>query len=367
MPTADIAAAVLSVDLGAIQENYRIVKKRLGALACAAAVKADAYGVGAIEASRALAGAGCKEFFVASVEEGMELRPVLGEAPIHVLYGPMAGTEVVLAEHRLTPVLNSLGDVERWGAEARRLGRELPCDLHFCSGMNRTGFPAAEAETLAEEPDRLAGLSIGIVMSHLYCADVPGSPESGKQLERFRDIRSRFPMGRASFANSSGIFLGPEYHFDLGRPGIALYGGNPTPDAANPMRAVIALQAPILQVRTIAPGDVVGYGATFHAASTLRAATVPLGYADGYHRTLGNRGVTHIGGIACPVLGRISMDLISIDVTAVSENKAHPGATVEIIGPSQDIEDVAARAGTNSNEILTSLGARYHRVYIGGD
>lgn len=365
--TSDITRAVLTVDLGAIQENYRIIRKRLGTLPCAAAVKANAYGVGAIEVSRVLASAGCEEFFVVSVEEGIELRPVLGEAPIHVLYGPMRGTETTLVEHHLTPVLNSLGDVERWGAQARRLGRKLSCDLHFCSGMNRTGFPAAEAATLSEEPGRLTGLTVDIVMSHLHSADVPGSPHNAKQLECFRDIRASFPMGRASFANSSAIFLGGDYHFDLCRPGIALYGGNPTPNATNPMRRVITLQSRILQVRKIAAGDVVGYGATFRASNTLRVATVPLGYADGYHRMLSNCGLTHIDGIPCPVLGRISMDLISIDVTAVPEGRAHPGAPVEIIGPNQDVEDIAARAGTNSNDILTSLGNRFHRIYIGDD
>ena len=362
----DMATAVLTVDLGAIKENYHIVKNQLGALACAAAVKANAYGLGAIEVSRALASAGCKEFFVVSVDEGIELRSVLGEAPIHVLYGPMVGAEAALAEYHLTPVLNSLSDIERWSAEAKRLGRELTCDLHFCSGMNRTGFPAAEAAILAEEPGRLAGLTVDIVMSHLHSADVPGSPESARQLECFGDIRSNFPMGRASFANSSGIFLGGEYHFDLGRPGIALYGGNPTPSATNPMRGVIKLQGRILQTRTIATGDVVGYGAEFRATKMLRVATVPLGYADGYHRMLGNCGLTYIDGIPCPVLGRISMDLISIDVTAVPEDKTLPGTTVEIIGPNQDVEDIAVRAGTNSNEILTSLGSRFHRVYTGG-
>jgi len=365
--TNEMAGAVLTVDLGAIQENYRIIRKRLGDLACAAAVKANAYGLGAIEVSRALASVGCEEFFVVSVEEGIELRPVLGKAPIHVLYGPMGGTGTALVEHNLTPVLNSLGDVERWGAQAKRLGRKLSCDLHFCSGMNRTGFPAAEAATLAEEPGRFTGLTVDIVMSHLHSADVPGSPYSAEQLECFHDIRASFPMGRASLANSSGIFLGGDYHFDLSRPGIALYGGNPTPNAANPMRGVITLQSRILQVRTIAAGDVVGYGATFRASNIHRVATVPLGYADGYHRMLSNRGLTHIDGIPCPVLGRISMDLISIDVTAVPHDRAHPGAPVEIIGPNQDTEEMAKRTGTNSNEILTSLGNRFHRIYIGDD
>ena len=232
--------------------------------------------------------------------------------------------------------------------------------------MNRTGFPAAEALTLTNEPERLAGLTIDIVMSHLHSADVPGNLESAKQLKCFRDIRASFPMGRASFANSCGVFLGSEYHFDLGRTGIALYGGNPTPDTANPMRGVVTLNARILQVRTITAGDVVGDGATFRATNTVRIATVPLGYADGYLRILGNCGLTHIEGVACPVIGRVFMDLISIDVTRVPEEQTLPGAMVEIIGPNQHVEDIASRAGTNSNEILTSLGPRYHHIYVDG-
>lgn len=363
----DLAAAILTVDLAAVRENYRILKQQIGGIPCAAAVKGDAYGIGAVEASQAMARDGCTDFFVVSVSEGMELRPILGDAAIHVLYGPMAGTEATLVEHDLIPVLNSLGDVERWAAEAARRGRRLPCDLHFDTGMNRTGFPASEAATLADEPSRLDGLNIGIVMSHLHSADVANTAHSDAQLARFKDIRQHFPMGRASFANSSGIFLGPAFHFDLGRPGIALYGGNPLSNAANPMRGVIRLQGRIIQTRNLAAGDVVGYAATFRADGPMRVATVPVGYADGYLRALAGRGVTHIDGIPCPVLGRISMDLITIDVTAVPEDKTLPGAWVDIIGPDQDIEDIAVLAGTNSNEILTSLGDRYHRVYVGGD
>jgi len=361
-----LATAVLTVDLDAVQANYRLLKGELGGLPTAAAVKGDAYGVGAVQASRAMANIGCEDFFVVSVEEGIEIKPVVGDGRIHVLYGAMPGSESALVEHGLTPVMNSLGDIERWAAEANRLGRPLPCDLHFDTGMSRTGFPAAEADVLEAEPARLQGLEVDVVMSHLHSADAAGDAYSAGQLERFQDMRSRFAQGRASFANSSGCFLGPGYRFDLGRPGIALYGGNPLATAANPMQGVIRLESRVLQVREIAAGDVVGYSATFTASETMRVATVPLGYADGYHRSLGNAGLTHIDGIPCPVLGRISMDLISIDVTAVPETQARAGALVEVIGPHQDIEDVAVRAGTNSNEILTSLGARYHRVYVGG-
>jgi alanine racemase len=237
--------------------------------------------------------------------------------------------------------------------------------------MSRLGLPEDELETLASEPERLDGIELALVMSHLACADEPGHPLNAEQLARFSAARARLPTAMASFANSSGIFLGAEYHFDLGRPGVALYGINPTPGRPNPMRQVVRLQGKILQVREIDAPRTVGYGATHRAAGPTRVATVAVGYADGYLRSLSNRGSAWLGNQRVPVVGRVSMDLITLDVTGASPDSAHPGAFVDLIGPelSADpeltVDDVAAAAGTIGYEILTALGQRYHRIYQG--
>lgn len=358
------AGAVLSIDLGAVADNYRILKERLDRAECAAVVKADGYGLGAAQVAQVLFDAGCRQFFVAHVGEGVRLRQTLDNADIHILNGLLPDAEATYRTHRLIPVLNSLAEIDAWRDNADT--RTLPCDLHADTGMLRLGLQPKDVQTLAEQPERLSGLDIRVVLSHLASADDADSPQNSAQLEAFERTRTALPMGRASFANSSGIFLGSDYHFDLARPGVALYGVNPTPDHPNPMRPTIQLKARIAQIRDAQADETVGYGASHTVGGPTRIATLAVGYADGYLRSLSGRGYGYIGDHKIPLVGRVSMDLITFDVTAVPQELCHPGAWVELIGPHRSVDDVATEAGTIGYEILTSLGARYHRVYKNG-
>jgi alanine racemase len=364
--SADLAGATLTVDLSALQNNYRLIAGKLsGGATASAVVKADAYGIGIGPAATALWAAGARDFFVAHAGEGVTLRGHLADARIHVLNGAHEGAEDAFLEYNLIPALNSLGDAERWRAFCTRVGKDLPCVLHIDTGMCRLGLDRREYARVVDDPSLLDGLDIRTVMSHLASAD-EDSPQSAAQLALFREARARLPMGRASFANSSGVFLGPDFHFDLARPGVALYGVNPTPGQPNPMAQVVRLKAKILQVRDVDSPETVGYGATHRIAGPSRIATLPVGYADGYLRSLSNRATAYIGNYEAPLVGRVSMDLITIDVTAVPEAQCRPGMAVDLIGPRHTVDDLAAQAGTIGYEILTSLGRRYHRVYAGG-
>ena len=368
MPESDHTGAVLTIDLDAIVANWRLLKGMVAGAECAAVVKADAYGLGADKVAPALARAGCGTFFVAHVGEGVALRRVLPKAAIHVLNGPVPGSGADLVDHRLVPVLNSLDDITAWAGLARARGAPLTAplaaDLHVDTGMARLGLPPDELETLIREPERLDGIAIANLMSHLACADEPDHPLNRQQLADFQRAREAFANVKASFANSSGIFLGPEYHFDLARPGVALYGVEPRPDKPNPMAQVVRLQGKILQVRDIDRPRTVGYGATHRVRRRGRVATVGVGYADGYPRSLSNSGSGYMGDTRVPIVGRVSMDLITLDVSDVAADVAHPGALVDLIGPHNTVDALAADAGTIGHEILTGLGSRYHRVYL---
>jgi len=352
----ELAGLLLTVDLDAVAGNWRLLCDRLSK-PCAGVVKADAYGLGLGPVARTLAAAGCTTFFVALAEEGLRLRRILPEARIFVLTGAMPGTERVLTEARLIPVLNTLEQAAAWLAHAPA---DAPHGLHVDTGMSRLGLPPEDIDALP------AGFAPCLVMSHLACADDPGHPLNAAQLAAFTQARQRFPTAEASLANSSGVFLGTGYGFDLGRPGIALYGGNPTPGAPNPMRQVVTLEARILQVRHVDTPLTVGYGATHQCEGGTRLATVAAGYADGVHRALGNVGKGILGDQSVPMVGRVSMDLIVFDVTAVPAGLARPGQSITLIGPSHTADDLAAEAGTISYEILTSLGHRTARTYVGG-
>ena len=352
--------AVLTVDLGAIVANWRDLGAIHGAIhgaQIAGVVKADAYGLGAACVASALRDAGCTIFFVAHLIEGLALREAIGPAPdIIVLDGFPPGAD---EDARLWPVLNHLGDV----ADHARAGSTAV--LHLDTGMARLGLDAREQAILAEDRGRLAGLDLRFVMTHLACADAPAHPLNARQAARFAIAAERIvPNVPRSFANSSGIFLGPCFRSDLARPGCALYGINPTPADKNPMRQVARVEAEILQVREIAAGDTVGYGASWTAPTPRRIATVAAGYADGYLRALSGRSLGILHGVAVPLVGRVSMDLTSFDVTEVPN--AAPGDRLVLIGGEGNTpDDIAARAGTIGYEVLTSLGARYHRHYEG--
>ena len=360
-----LAGAVLTIDLDALAANWRALAERVRPAECAAVVKANAYGIGAEQAIPALAAAGCRRFFVAHAAEGIAARAVAPDAEIYVLNGAPRGAERDLVRHHLVPVLNGLAEIDAWRAVAAAHGG-LPAVLQIDTGINRLGLGEADVAELAAEPDRSSGIALGFCMSHLACADEPNHPLNREQLDRFNRLRARLPAAPASFANSFGIFLGPEYHFELARPGIALYGGNPTPDQANPMAEVVRLQGRILQLHDVDSPMTVGYGATYKIGGPGRIATIPVGYADGYLRALGGKARGYIGDTPVPVVGRVSMDLITLDVSALAPDRCGPGTLVDLIGGGARVDDVAAAGGTISYELLTGLGDRYHRIYHGG-
>lgn len=354
----------LRIDLGAVLRNYLALKKRLAKGADAAAVvKADAYGLGALPVARALSDGGCKAFFVATPEEGISLRSAVPEADvIYVLHGPKNIDIKEFFAHALTPVLCTPGDVALWAAEARKADRRLPAALHIDTGMNRLGLSAAEVERLTGHAD-LAALDLRLVMSHLACGDEPDHPMNGAQREQFEGLAARLaPRAARSLANSAGILLGSAYHYEMVRPGCALYGINPRGAGENPFAPVVTLTVPVLQLRDVETTGTVGYGGTAAVRPGQRLATLGLGYADGYARALTGRGAVWIDGRKCPLIGRVSMDSVVADVSGL-ETPPREGDPAEIIGPHQSADDVAAQAGTNGYEVLTSLGKRYKRVY----
>jgi alanine racemase len=365
MPTLEQAGAVLEIDLDALVANYRSLADTAKGAICAAVVKADGYGLGGLEVARALAACGCTHFFVAHVGEGIVLRQALPGIRIYILHGPPPGAEADCRAHRLIPVLNDPGQIERW-APRERSSANLAAILHIDTGMNRLGLTENQVQALADRPADLGGLDIDFVISHLVAAEERDNPSNDAQRRRFDELRSRLPAAPAGLANSSGIFLGAPFHYDLVRPGVALYGVNPTPGSANPMAEVVNLKGKIVQVREIDRGQGVGYGATYRAAGKRKIATIPVGYADGYPRSLGNRAMASLAGVMVPVVGRVSMDLITIDVSDVPSGEVHIGAMVDLIGGGVDIDSLAAQGDTIGYEVLTSLAGRFHRVYRGG-
>ncbi len=365
------AGALLTVDLDAIAANYWQLSGYLGpSTECGAVVKADAYGLGLEPVAGALWTAGCRSFFVALTQEGLRLREFLPDAAIHVLNGVDTDTAQEVAAAELVPVLNHPGQLEAWAGEAQARAATLPAMLHVDTGMNRLGLSAAEVDALAGAPERVAGLALDAVISHLACAEDSDNPLNGEQLARFEaalKVLAPLRPRRASLANSSGIFLGAPFHFDLARPGAALYGINPGTSDTSPMSQTIKLQGKILQTRTIDTPSTVGYGATHRAERGQRIATLGVGYADGFLRSLSNSASAFIGGVRVPVVGRVSMDLITIDVTAVPAEATLPGALVDLIGPEHTVDDLAREAGTIGYEVLTALGRRFERRYLGGN
>lgn len=369
-PSPDLSTyrAILTVDLDVLVANYVRACELADGAEVSGVVKADAYGHGLAPVGRALAAAGCKTFFVADVAEGATLRAALPGAVIYTSSGLTPGTGPEMRAHDLRPCLGNLGEVEAWRHEAEQAGRALPAALHFDTGLNRLGFDDGEARRLLADRSLLAGIDVGLVMSHLACADEPGHALNVRQLEQFKPIRAAFPSARASLANTAGILLGPDYHFDLVRPGYGLYGGAPVEGQPNPFRLVAKAEARVLHVREVAAGSSAGYGATWTADRPGRLAVLSVGYADGYFRSLasakgGSR--VYIGGHYAPVAGRISMDLLTVDVSDIPDGAVQRGDLAELVGPHVSLDEVADRAGTIGYEVLTSLGERYKRLYTG--
>jgi len=360
------AGAWLEIDLDALCSNWRQLRDCAGAAECAAVVKADAYGLGAARVAPALYAAGCRHFFVAHLDEAIALRPVLAaDATVFVLHGLPPGAEPEAVSHGLVPVLNSLPQIDAWRRLAHGLGQALPAVLQVDTGMARLGLAADELDTLSADPTRLQGLALSLVMSHLVSAEDPSAPINTLQLERFHAARLRLPAARASLANSSGIFLGPGYHFDLVRPGAALYGIAPVAGQPNPMQAVVRLRSKVMQLRRIDTGMGVGYGHAWTAQRPTRIATLATGYADGWLRSLSNTARVGFEGRTLPLVGKVSMDTITVDVTEVPEDRLGEGTLLDLIGEGLSVDEVAGAAGTIGYEILTSLGSRYARVYAG--
>ncbi|CUX61111.1 MULTISPECIES: alanine racemase [Agrobacterium] len=359
------ASGHLSIDLGALRDNYLTLAAMAPASQTAAVVKADAYGLGADIVSQTLFEAGCRNFFVAHIDEALALRLRLSaEAQIFVLNGLQPGNETSCATMAITPVLNSLEQIAQWSSHAKKLGKTLTAAVQIDTGMCRLGLSPEELEILSAQPQLLNGIEIAFVMSHLACADEPDHASNAAQLAVMRKSATAFPETPVCFSNSGGIFLGSDYHNALLRPGIALYGGAPSAAGPNPMKPVVRLDLAVIQTRTVPAGSLVGYGGSFTANGPTRLATIAAGYADGLPRSLSNRGAAWYNGVRLPIAGRVSMDSIILDISALPEGDLTQGSLVQMIGPDQTLEDIAEDAGTIAYEILTGLGRRYRRNYI---
>ncbi|HLX14550.1 MAG TPA: alanine racemase [Bradyrhizobium sp.] len=374
-PEANRAAAlatvtgVLTVDLDAIVANWRKLEKTAVPAECSAVIKANAYGCGLAPVTRALAKAGCKTFFVATLDEAKAARAAAHSAVLYVLNGFIQNTGEAYAKIDAKPVIGDLNELAEWDVFCRRTGWAGGAAIHIDTGMQRLGLTLAEAQGLI--PRINAGdHGISLVMSHLACAESLHHPMNARQLATFREIASLFSGVPASLSNSSGIFLGNPFQFDMVRPGAALYGVNPTPEADNPMQGVVDLKARVVQIREVERGESVGYGAIWTARRSTRLAIISAGYADGYFRAGGSNDGTRGAEVAaagkhCPVAGRISMDLMAVDVTDLERSALRRGQMVTLIGDGITVDELAHHFGTIGYEVLTSLGERYARVYKG--
>lgn len=370
----DAAPLRLTVDLGALADNWRDMARRSGKARASAVVKADAYGMGIEDCGATLYHAGARDFFVATVAEGATLRPHAPEARIFVLSGIWPGQERLVFANDLVPVVASEEQLSFWmGLMAER--GDHPFALHVDTGFNRLGLSLDDALFLADDVTRPASFDPVLVLSHLACADTPSSPMNRMQLESFQQVVAAFEGVESSLSASAGIFLGPDYHFDLTRPGIALYGGEAVNGVANPMRAVAKAEARILQIREAKQGQTVSYGGTLRLTRDSRLAIASVGYADGYHRSLSGSGIPlremgnsgahgFVNGHRVPIAGRVTMDLTIFDVTDLPANAIRAGDYIELFGPNMPVDDVARAAGTIGYEMLTGLGLRYERQYL---
>jgi alanine racemase len=354
-------AARLIVDLRALTANWRALADAAAPARAAAVVKANAYGLGAASVAAALAAAGCRDFFVATLDEAVDLRRVLPSPRVWSLGGVTPNSARAFVDHDVVPVLNTVDDVRAWVREAPA----APAAIHLDTGMTRLGLGAVELDALRAD-GALDALRLALVISHFACADERGHPLNDLQVRRFHALRAQLPAAPTSLGNSAGTLLGPGYRGDLVRPGITLYGGHPFCDGTpNPMQEVVRLQARVLQVRDVTAPDVtVGYGATYRVHPPARIATVGAGYADGYPRAVGGRAWAMLAGHRVPVVGRVSMDLVTLDVTNVPRDAVRPGDYADLIGGGVALDDVASLAGTLAYEVLTRLSSRAERVYL---
>ena len=366
-PSAAEAGGILTVSLPAIEANWKELGRRAMPSECAAVIKADGYGCGLEPVARTLVDAGCKTFFVADLGEARRVRSIAQEPAVYVLNGLLPGTASAYANINARPVIGSLVELAEWDAFCATNQWHGGAALHVDTGMNRLGISADEAAALAPRI-RAENHGITLLMSHLVCSEQPGHPLNEKQIQLFRDVRLLYRGIPGSLANSSGIFLGSGAHCDVVRPGAALFGVNPTPGHDNPMRPAVELHAHVVLVRTVPKGETIGYNATWTAKHATRVAIVTAGYADGYPRAASATDAAPgadaiVAGTRCPLAGRVSMDLLAIDITALPDHTVRRGDLVTLIGGGIGVDDLAAAAGTIGYEVLTSLGKRYHRLY----
>ncbi len=363
------ATGVITVDLAQVRGNWRALARHVAPAECGAVVKADAYGLGAQRVIPALLDAGCRTFFVATLEEAGSARALAPGAAIYILDGLLERTEKDVAALCAIPVISSLEEARAWASLAGASGSAPPSALHVDTGLNRLGMRAAEVARLASDAALLRRLNLALVMSHLACADEAGHPMNQEQLETFRRLRASLPAARASLAASDGLMLGRAFHFDLVRPGYAIYGGQAAPQRVMPVRPVVRVSARILQVQEVAAGGRIGYSASYRATAPRRIATIAAGYADGVfrHASATNEaagGAVSIRGKRAPIVGRVSMDLITVDVTDLGDPAPVRGDWADLIAPELPIESVGTAAETIGYEVLTRLGPRFHRVYL---
>jgi len=357
--------AKLNINLEAIRKNFKLLQaSATGEAVVASVVKTDAYGLGAAQIVPELMFEGCRDFFVACLHEAVELRRIDPFIRIYVLNGVFKGHEKAYPEHNLIPVVNSLEELERYGEFARIVEKKLPIVLHFDTGINRLGIRMDEAEGLSVGARALAPFELKMIMSHFACADVVGDEKTPKQYEAFLKICERFPGVPRSISNSAGMFVSRSYHFEYLRPGMALYGLNPKPGEKNPMQSVVTAAAPILQLKKVKADETIGYGATYKFERDADVAVLALGYGDGLLCSLANKGGLYWQGFRCDIRGRVSMDLVAVELSELPEyDRPEIGDYMEVLGPNQSADNLAEDAGTIGYEILCALGHRYHKVY----
>ncbi|MFA5898712.1 MAG: alanine racemase [Hyphomicrobium sp.] len=364
------ATGVVSIDLAQIRANWRALAKRVAPAGCAAVVKADAYGLGAARVIPALYQAGCRNFFVATLAEAKSALAFAPGATVYVLDGILPGSAAELAAMSARPVITSIEEAQAWAAVAGREGSSSAAlALHVDTGLNRLGMDEAELDGLLADVALVNQLDIALVMSHLACADDAAHQMNREQLGTFRRLSGKLPKARASLAASDGLMLGKDFHFDLVRPGYAIYGGQATSQRICPVEPVVRVSARILQVHDIPAGARIGYSASYRAATPRRIATIAAGYADGVFRHASAPdgevgGAVYMRGKLAPIVGRVSMDLITVDITVVGGPAPERGEFVDLVGPYLPLETVGHNAHSIGYEVLTRLGTRFHRHYI---
>ncbi len=377
------ATGVMIVDLDALASNWRSLSKLVAPAKCAAVVKANAYGLGAEYVIPCLVKAGCDVFFVATLKEAHQTRKLAPAATVYILDGILPGTAKLIEKSGATPVISSLEEAREWSACALSHGpdADLPCALNLDTGLNRLGFDARSLRTLAVDSHLLASLDVKLIMSHMACADEPDHPMNKSQRDIFEGLRPLVPTAPESLAASDGLMLGSQYHYDLVRPGYALYGGQAFKGTRTPVVPVVSSYAKVLQVRDVVPGHAVGYSATYKVTRQSRIAVLSLGYADGFSRQLSSCSqqpnetsdtqrptpCVAFNGHKAPIIGRVSMDLITVDITDLEEENISRGHWAEIIGPTISLEEYGSAAETIGYEMLTRLGHRFHHLYLDQD